>query len=144
MEDAPLVGVLDRPGDLGHQPRRGARVGGVRGQAARQAPAPDQLHAEVVAVLVFPDAVDRHDPRVIEVRDRLGLDAEPPEVGLPGEQAGADHLDGDRTVQAHLPRLEHDPHRPLTQAPDQLEVAEPRRGRGSREVGRADAVPGPR
>ncbi len=73
------------------------------------------------------------------MRDRLGLDAEPPEVGLPGEQAGADHLDCDRTVQAHLPRLEHDAHRPLTQAPDQLEVAEPRRGRGSRAGGPAQS-----
>ena len=35
VQDAPLVGVVDRPGDRRHQPGRGPRVGRVVGQPAR-------------------------------------------------------------------------------------------------------------
>ena len=110
VDDAALVGVVDGLGHLGHQPGRLARrqraVGGLLGQAA----ALDEAHAEVVLALVLADLVDRHDVGVVEVGGRLGLDVEPLDVGLGGELAGQDHLQGDRPVEADLPGLVDDAH----------------------------------
>ena len=97
VQDAPLVGVVHRLGRLGHQPRprpsgRPCTVGEPVGEAA----ALDQLHAEVVLAVVLADLVDRHDVRVVERGDRLGLVPEPPQLVVAGQLAGPDHLEGDR------------------------------------------------
>ena len=58
---------------------RAAAAGSARSPASRSARlgAVDQLHAEVVPAVVLADLVDRHDLRVVQVGDRLGLVAEP-------------------------------------------------------------------
>ena len=124
VQDAPLVGVVHRLGRLGHQPRRGPRVVAVAVEPAGQAAAGDQLHAEVALAVVLADLVDRHDVGVVQRRDRLGLVLEPPELGVAGQNAGPDHLQGDRAVQADLPRLVDDPHAATAQLAADLVVAE--------------------
>ena len=85
---------------------------------------------------VLADLVDRHDPGMIEVGRRLGLDVEPPDVGLVGELAGEDHLERHRPIQADLPGLEHDAHAAAGDLADDLVVAEIA-GRGrERSLGR--------
>ena len=74
--------------------------------------------------LVLADLVDRHDPRMIEVGRRLGLGVEALDVGLVGELAGQDHLEGDGAVEADLPGLEDDAHAAAGDLADDLVVAE--------------------
>ena len=135
VEDAPLMGIMDRAGDGRHQGRGGARVRGVSPDVRRQAPAVDELHAEVMVPFVLADLVDGHDVRVIEVRRGLRLQAEPLQVVGGREPAGPDHLQRQHAVQADLPRLEDDPHAALGDHLDQLvvaEVADPAVDRGRR------------
>ena len=60
-------------------------VGGVIGEPLVQARPADQLHAEVALAVVLADLVDRHDVRVVEPGDRLGLVLEPPQLVVGGQ-----------------------------------------------------------
>ena len=82
MDDASIMGVLDRLGDLLHQRRRLARGQRSVGDLLRQAGALDEAHAEIVLVVVLTGLVDRHDRRVLEPGGGLGLQAEPLDVRL--------------------------------------------------------------
>ena len=73
VQDAAGVGVGHRLGRLGHQAGGGPRVVLVAAQQRHEAAAGDQLHAEVVLAVVLADLVDRHDARVVEQGDGLGL-----------------------------------------------------------------------
>ena len=77
VQDAPLVRMVDGPGDRGHRLRGSLGSGGGFRQPLGEAAALDQLHREVAEALVLADLVDRHDVRVVEVGDRLGLEAKP-------------------------------------------------------------------
>ncbi len=85
MEDGPLVGVVDRPGNLGHQGGRLAGVPPEPDQVPDEIPPLDQLHAEVRLVVDLADLVDRDDVGVVELRDGLGLDPEPADLGVGGQ-----------------------------------------------------------
>jgi hypothetical protein len=61
---------------------------------------------------------------VIEIRRRLGLGVEPPDVRLIGELPGEDHLQRHGAVEADLPRQEDDAHATACQFADDLVVAE--------------------
>ena len=74
--------------------------------------------------LVLTDLVDRHDAGMIEVGRGLGFEMKPPHVGLAGKLAGQNHLEGDRPVEAHLPRLVNDPHAAAGDLLEQFIVAE--------------------
>ena len=84
----------------------------------------DQLHAEVVLAVVLADLVDRHDARVVEQGDGLGLVLEPAQLGVVGQNAGLDHLEGDGPVEADLPGLVDDAHAAAAQLLVNLVVAE--------------------
>ena len=71
-----------------------------RSSSRRQAAAVDELHAEVVLAVVLADLVDRHDARVVEQGDGLGLVLEPAQLVVAGQDAGLDHLEGDGPVEA--------------------------------------------
>ena len=74
--------------------------------------------------LVLPDLEDRDDAGMVEVGGRLGLGVEAFDVGVVGELTGEDHLERDRPIEAHLPRLEYDAHSPAGDLADDLVVAE--------------------
>ncbi len=83
----------------------------------------DPLHREVEAP--FPvDLEDRHDVRVVERRRRLGLQQETTLLGLGGERAGLDDLQGDEAVEAPLAGLEDDAHAAPRDLLQQFEVVE--------------------
>ena len=124
VDDAVLVGVLRRPrrpADQLRPPRAGAAG---RRRPLRQALALDEPHAEVMLPVVLADLVDRHDAGMVEVGGGLGLGVEPLDVGVVGELAGEDHLEGHGAVQADLPRLVDDPHAAAGDLAEQLVVAE--------------------
>ena len=79
VEDAPLVGVVDCPGRLGHQTRGapGRVVTADRPLAAGhglvQAAPFDPLHAEIRPAFRDPHFVDGHDVRMVEPCDGLRL-----------------------------------------------------------------------
>ena len=111
----------------------------------RQAPAVDPLHGEVEAPLAV-DLVDRHDVRVVEAGRRLGLEEEPPPLGLRGERAGLDDLQRDDAVEAPLAGLVDDAHAAPRDLLQQLEVAEVQAegGRSGRRRPRPGRGPGRR
>ncbi len=124
MDDAPVVGVLDRLGHLARQRGRLARGQWTAGDFLGQARALDEAHAEVVLVLVLADLVDRYDPRVIEPGGGLGLQVKPPDVHLVGELARQDHLERHRAIQADLAGAVDDAHAAAGDLGEQLVVAE--------------------
>jgi hypothetical protein len=122
VQDAALVGVVDRTGHRRQQPGGGPRVLPEPRQVLAEVAAVDQLHAEVVLALVFPDLVDRHDVRVVEPRGGLRLDAEALHVSLGCQLAGEDHLERDRAVETDLACLVDDAHPPAGDLLQQLVV----------------------
>ena len=117
-------GVGHRLGRLGHQPGGGAGVVPVAVHQRYEAAAGDQLHREVVLALMLADLVDRDDAGVVEQRDGLGLVLEAAELGVAGEQAGPDHLQGHRAVERDLAGLVDDAHAAAAQLAPDLVIAE--------------------
>ena len=74
--------------------------------------------------VVLADLVDRHDPRVVEEGDGLGLVPEAAELGVVCQNAGPDHLEGDGPIERDLSGLVDDPHAAAAQFPADLVVAE--------------------
>ena len=62
--------------------------------------------------------------RMVEIGRGLGLDVEPPDVGVGGEPAGKDHLQRDEAVQADLPGLVDDAHAAAGDLAHHLVIAE--------------------
>ena len=71
---------------------------------------------------------------MVEQRDRLGLVLEPAQLGVVGQDAGLDHLEGDGAVEADLPRLVDDAHAAAAQLLLDLVVAEVADGGAARQV----------
>ena len=99
MQGALLVGVLDRQGD-GVDPAHGLlRRQRIIADQVRQAPALDEIHAEIVLTVVLADFVDGDDVGVLQASGGLGLQAEAIVVGGTGQLAGEDHLEGDDAIE---------------------------------------------
>ena len=107
MDDAALVGLLERLGDL---LRRGERV--VERQRAaleprRQVLSGDELQHQEQHALRLLEPVDGGDVRVIERREQLRLAAEAGEaIGIPGEHLGQE-LESDVAREPRVPRPPH-------------------------------------
>ena len=73
MDDALLVGVVQRVGDLGDQLGRLARRRAAAGQQVGQGHALDEVADQVGHPVVLADLVDRHDRRVPQLGHAAGL-----------------------------------------------------------------------
>ncbi|MCI0681723.1 MAG: hypothetical protein L0Y71_06440 [Gemmataceae bacterium] len=124
VEDAVLMGVMDRPRHLGQQRDRGLRVSDKLRRAPRQADAVDQLHAEVVLPFVFTDFIDRHNVRVVEIGRRFRLAMKPFDVGVAGQVAGEDHLQRNDAVETGLSSFVDHPHAAAGDLFEQFVVAD--------------------
>ena len=124
VDDAPPMGVVNRPGHLLDQPGSLARRQWAVLDLGREAVALDEAHREVVLPRVFAHFVDRHDAGMIELGRGLGFGAEPLNLPRRRQPAGQDHLQGDEAVERLLPRLEDDAHAALGNLPDQLIIPE--------------------
>ena len=106
------------------QPSGGLRVAGEVGQLLFEAWPADQLHAEVLASLIFAHLEYRHDVRVVQKRDCLSFILEPSPLIVAGQYVGLEQLQRDRAVQADLARLVHNPHAASAQFLDDLVITE--------------------
>jgi len=136
VEDASLVGVVDRLGDLAEDAGRLARGERPAPQAAVERAAGDELLGDERAAVGRPGVVHGHDPGVAETGRRLGLALEPREG--PRVEARED-LEGDLAVDAGVPGPVDDRGRSLAEDLSQGvagELAERRRLGGARARGR--------
>jgi len=113
VEDAPAVGVVDRVTDVEEPPQQlQQRQGPLTGIAAfplgsvklldgrLEVVAADEPHrVKRAAVVIGPQAVDRHDAGVLEPAGDLGLDDEPSALVLVCSMIELDTLEGDDPMQ---------------------------------------------
>jgi hypothetical protein len=77
-----------------------------------------------VLPFVLPDLKDLDDRRMVQVGGGLSFGVEPPDLGLVGELAAEDHLEGHGPVEADLPGLEHYAHASAGHLSGDLVIAE--------------------
>ena len=94
------------------------------GNSRRQALPLDVAHREIVLPFVLAHLLNRHDPRVIQIRCRLRFGVEPFHILLARQLTGQDHLQSDDPVQAGLPGAVDHAHRATGNFLQQLVVAE--------------------
>src|SRR5262249_54580495 len=102
----------------------------------------DILHCDVMDLVDPSHRVDVHDVGVIELGDGHRLGLEPVQISGSAQVIGAQHLQGDRTVQADLPGEVDLTHAPAAQQPLDLEVAECQAGQISERDALAVDHPG--
>jgi hypothetical protein len=124
VQDTPLMGMVDRPRDLGDEESRLARRTSEAVEDLVQARPFHELHGEVVPALELSDLVNRDDAGVVQVGDGLGLVPEAAHLVVVGPGPGADHLEGDRPIQAELSRPVDDPHASPAPHPPHLVVSD--------------------
>src|SRR5262249_24512964 len=134
MEDAVQMGMMHRAGDGGQQASGSSAVTLEARQLAIETASVDELHREVWPAVMLTDFVDRHDVRMIQLCDRLRLEAEPLPLDRRGLAAAADHLERDDAVETFLPRVVDHAHAALADGAQQLVIAELAQfGRGRKE-----------
>ena len=130
MQDAALMGVVDRLGDgleiTGRAPGRQRLVA----HQPRQALPLDVVHHEEVPALVDAHLVDGDDVRMVQTRRRNGLGAEPLDQVRTGARPEGHHLDRDHAVQAALPGAIDHAHAAAADLLQQFVVAKGKLGRG--------------
>ncbi len=124
VEDRVLVGIRHGAGDLDEKSSRSAGVILETPDVPRKAAFLDQLHAEIRLVPGLSDFVDRHDVRVVELRDGLALDLEPADVGESRQRWVAHQFQGDRAAQVNLSRTVNNAHATSRQLLEYLVVTE--------------------
>jgi hypothetical protein len=77
-----------------------------------------ELHAEVASPIALADFVDRNDPRMLKAGGRLGLAAEPLQMGFTRAMAETNNLKRNEAVETFLARAIDDA---LAAAPDFLQ-----------------------
>ncbi len=101
--------VLDCPGDVGHPPRGGFRVGKAPvPEAAGQAPPYHQWHGQKWPAVLDPRIEDRHDPGVVELGHQPHLLEKLGDIPFRRQSLGPERLDGHGLFDgAQLKRLVH-------------------------------------
>ena len=137
VDDAGVVGCLQRFGNLAGDLQCLGERDGTALQAALQGLAFDQLQHQEVDGVGLLEAVDRADVGVVERRQQLGFALEPGEpVGVGGEVVGED-LDGDVALQLGVTGAVDLPHTPRAERFQDLVMTEGCTDHERPEVGRA-------
>ena len=128
VEDAVLVGKMDRTGDLRdqgrHRPQPFRRAGGrKRGHPGRQGSSLQQLHGDEVPPLVLPGLMDRDDVGVVEPGNRSGLGVEALDLFRTDQASALDQFQRHVARQSRLAGPVDDPHAAPGDLPDQLVAA---------------------
>ena len=132
MDDPAVVGRLDGLSQRGEERRGRAGGEGSDRKPLGETPPFDELHREVRPALEVADVVDLHDVGVSQARGRLRLALESLAFIWSGKVAGQQHLDGDRAVEALIPRPVHNTHAAPAQLVLHFVAAEMRRLGGPR------------
>src|SRR5262249_13668080 len=140
VEDAAHVGVMHGASRGRREVRRRLWIERSGGEPVGEALALDELHGEVAPAVVLADLVDRHDMRVVETGDGLGLVAEASEVVVAGPGPCAEHLQRDEAVEGALAGLVDDAHAAAAEDAVDLVVAEVTHACAAGEIGATAAI----
>ncbi len=116
VDDAALVGVVDRIADRPEEPQPQLELVGIESprpalEPVVEGPARHQLHRKIIgAVVGVAGGVDGRDVGVLEPRQRLRLALEHPRVELVDLVVAAHDLEGDPALRAFLLGLPHHSH----------------------------------
>jgi hypothetical protein len=110
MDDAALVGVVNRPGQGLHQRGRRARLLRTAAQPGSQAAAVHIFQGKVRAARLLADLVDLHDVGVMQLGHGLRLAAEAGQLLRPAVRLGQDHLQSDDPAELRVAGLVDDAH----------------------------------
>ena len=111
MDDAAHVRVVERVGDLAHDPAYFVdRLARLVGEERGEIPPRHEGHDEIGDPLALADVVNRHDVRMRELRRGLRLTREAPADGWIVGQLGGQYLDRDDPVEAEVARAVDDGH----------------------------------
>ena len=108
MDDSVLVGKVHGTGDGFEKPGRDRCRLRLAVEQFGQAPPLDKLQRQERAAFVFADFVNLNDIGMLEAGDGLGFGAESGTLLGAGVDAGPEHLQGDRSLQAQVPGLVDD------------------------------------
>ena len=110
VEDAALVGMVNRPGDLNHELDSGALSQGLGLELSRQVGPINQPHGKELPAVRLANLIDGSNVRVIQPGGRLCLGLEPLHHARTGQFARRNHLEGHLPVWTPLARAEDNPH----------------------------------
>ena len=128
VNDAGVVGVLERVAELRDDAQRLARRELARAQDVAQVGAVDEFHHDVVAARDFSEFMDGDDVLMRQRRERPGFPVEAlDELGILG-QIVRQHLDGDVAFELRLSRAVNGAHSAAADPFDDLDAGD-RRGR---------------
>ena len=133
VQDAALMGDVDRPGQSLDQLRGLPGRQGLLADPGRQRAPFDELEREVGISVGLVDLIDLDDVRMPKLADRLGLRLEASEFSPAGVLGRQDHLEGGEPADAAMPGLVDDAHAAAAQDFEDVVVADRRR---DRQVGR--------
>lgn len=115
MDDASMVGEVDRLAQGHHQTRRlTVRETPFRGQLL-QVRAIHVFQGQIWLTLVFADFVDLDDVGMLQGGNGLGLAAKTSDSRCIGRTVGQDHLDGDGSLQSRVIGFVNNPHAAVAQ-----------------------------
>jgi hypothetical protein len=124
VQDPALVGMVDGPRNRRDESNRRLPVTRILGQPLGHAAPLDQLHAEVAVAVVFAHLMNRHDVRMVEVRDGFRFPTKTLEIFRGRPSPAQDHLDGNRPIEPNLARLVDHAHSATANLLQKLVIAE--------------------
>jgi hypothetical protein len=147
VDDAQIVGKLERVANLRHDGQRFARRDAARREQLAQRDAIHEFHEQVIHSARLAEIMDGDDVRVAQPRQGLGLLFEARGEGgifLPSRR---DNFQGDQAVEPGLAGFVHDAHAAPSQALDDFQLGKvlgdlAGRGRGRRRGSRLDTLRG--
>ena len=129
VQDAFVVGELERLANLRHEHHRLLRGEPARLHRLAQVYAVHELHQQVEEPAGLAEVMDGDDVRVVQPRQHAGLAVESLGEGGVGGQRLRQELERDEAVQLRLARLVHHPHAAVA---DEFEYLQLREGGGDR------------
>ncbi len=122
MDDALLVRLLERLGDLTGDGQQLSDRNRPAGEAVAEVLALDVLHGEERDARILVQAVDRGDVGVVEGGEQLGFACEACEAGGVLREPGGEDLDGDLPAERVVGGLPHLAHAALPDLPGEVVV----------------------
>ena len=111
MDDAAVVGVLERVGELNAEAEHARQFRRIAAEIGREQPALDEVHRDVHLPIRLSHVVDGADVRMIQRGCGLRLVQQSAARALVAEGRGGKDLERDVAVEPGVARAEHDAHR---------------------------------
>ena len=118
MDDAAVVGVLERVGELDAEAEHAGERRRVASEVGGQQPALDQLHRDVDLSFGFSHVVDCADVRMIQRGCGSGFVQQSASGAVVAEGFGGEDFERDVTIEPGVARAKYDPHSAFAQLVD--------------------------